>query len=120
MCPKRSFIPLLTTVLLFLPKVYGQNQPPVAEQDIFGILVNQTLTTNLGQSLLNNDSDPEGTALLVRPRPVTDASSGTLTLNTDGAFSFSPVFVSFGATFSPRRLFQSNGIGLSFRGGSRR
>lgn len=94
MCPKRSFIPLLTTVLLFLPKVYGQNQPPVAEQDIFGILVSQTLTTNLGQSLLNNDSDPEGTALLVRPRPVTDASSGTLTLNTDGTFSFSPVFAS--------------------------
>lgn len=87
-----TFSALLIIGLIGLPSGYGQSQPPVAVDDIFGVLISQTLTTNLGQSLLNNDSDPEGTALLVRPRPVTNASSGALSLNTDGTFSFTPVF----------------------------
>lgn len=58
----------------------------------FGILVSQSLTTNLGQSLLNNDADPERAGQLVRPRTVTDTSSDTLALKTDGTFSFIPVF----------------------------
>lgn len=84
----------LLSGISFVQVVNGQSQPPVAGDDIFGILVSQTLTTNAGQSLLNNDTDPEGTALLVRPRPVTNASSGTLSLNTNGTFSFTPVFAS--------------------------
>lgn len=89
-----------TTVLLFFlllgiiraTPLIAQSQPPVAQNDIYAILVSQTLNTVAGQSLLNNDSDPEGTSLLVRPRPFTAASSGTLNLNTDGTFSFTPVF----------------------------
>ena len=72
----------------------AQSLPPVATNDLFSLLVSQTLSTHSGQSILNNDSDPEGTALLVRPRPVTNPSTGTLILNSDGTFSFTPVFAS--------------------------
>ena len=78
--------------LIRVTPLFAQSQPPVAQNDIYAILVSQTLNTVAGQSLLNNDSDPEGTSLLVRPRPFTAASSGTLNLNTDGTFSFTPVF----------------------------
>ena len=85
-----SFLFLLG--LVRVTPLIAQSQPPVAQDDSYGILVSQTLNTLTTQSLLNNDSDPEGTTLLVRPRPFTAASSGTLNLNTDGTFSFTPVF----------------------------
>jgi hypothetical protein len=61
---------------------------PVAEDDSYTIAPDQTLLTPIGQGVLANDSDPEGktlTAILVQ-----NPSGGTLTLQSDGLFSYTP------------------------------
>ena len=89
-----KFFVFLGGLVFLVPSVFSQSQPPVATNDLFSLLVSQTLSTHSGQSILNNDSDPEGTALIVRPRPVTNPLGGTLSLASDGTFSFTPVFAS--------------------------
>jgi hypothetical protein len=60
------------------------NEPPVAVPDTFRILMNQTLH---GQVLLN-DVEPDGDVMSVSL--VSSPSSGFLTLNSDGTFTFIP------------------------------
>ena len=63
------------------------NHPPVAVYDAYTLNENTTLTV-AGPGVLGNDSDPDGdalTAVLVTP-----PAHGTVTLNTDGSFSYTP------------------------------
>jgi hypothetical protein len=58
------------------------------------VAVDDSATTNRGTSVAfnvaANDSDIEGDRLTVNPTPVRDASHGTLVLNADGTFIYTP------------------------------
>ncbi len=58
--------------------------PPVAVDDALTVRGGQTVTGNV----TDNDSDPDGQALTVAL--VTDVTDGTLTLGSDGEFSYTP------------------------------
>jgi len=66
----------------------GTNQPPVAVDDVaYRVDEDNTLTVPV-PGVLGNDSDPEGdllTAILV-----SDVSNGSLSLNSDGSFDYTP------------------------------
>lgn len=68
--------------------VTGTNDPPVANDDNIIVPLNGTVTTldNGQNSLLANDSDPDGDALTATL--VTSPSFGTITLNPGGTFSY--------------------------------
>ena len=64
------------------------NTAPDATADAYGIDENDVLLVNAGDGVLGNDSDPDGddlTALLD-----SGPSNGSLTLNVDGSFSYTP------------------------------
>lgn len=75
--------------------ISGANDAPVAANDAYSINEGQTLNVNANNGVLDNDTDPENdslTAVLVA-----NASSGTLTLNANGSFSFVPTALFNGA-----------------------
>lgn len=64
------------------------NHPPVASDDSYSVLQNTLLNVTSGSGVLGNDSDPDGdplTVVLVSP-----PAHGTLSLESSGAFSYSP------------------------------
>jgi len=83
---------LITLVLLVSGQnVNAQNSAPVAIADEYAVGLNITRNSNATDGLLSNDSDIDGIATLsVRTTPVVDVSSGSLTLNTDGSFEYTP------------------------------
>jgi VCBS repeat-containing protein len=67
------------------------NDAPLANADSYTSAENTPLTATLGvDDLLKNDSDIDGDLLTVNPTPVRDASHGTLVLNADGTFIYTP------------------------------
>ncbi len=66
------------------------NDPPVAVDDFYTVLGNTTLTTTAANGVLINDSDPESDPLTVNTTPVSGPSNGTLTLNANGTFTYTP------------------------------
>ena len=63
-----------------------QNTPPVPQNDNYTIDEDTTLNSNV----LSNDTDPESDTLTVNTTPVVDVSNGSLTLNADGSFTYTP------------------------------
>jgi adhesin/invasin len=63
------------------------NQPPTASPDQYTTAVGTTLTVN-APGVLANDSDPDGGTLTATV--VDQPSNGTLTLSSDGSFSYTP------------------------------
>ena len=74
-----------TTVTL---AVNQTNDAPVAAADGYSTNENQTLNVNANNGVLDNDTDPEDDALTAVL--VAGVSSGTLTLQPNGSFSFAP------------------------------
>lgn len=78
------------------------NRAPTATADTYTVEGNTTLTVS-GEGVLDNDSDPDGgmlTAELAQP-----ASSGTVSLNADGSFTYTPASGFVGtATFAYRAV----------------
>ncbi|MGE0443785.1 MAG: Ig-like domain-containing protein, partial [Vicinamibacterales bacterium] len=78
------------------------NRAPTATADTYTVEGNTTLTVS-GEGVLDNDSDPDGgmlTAELAQP-----ASSGTVSLNPDGSFTYTPANGFVGtATFAYRAV----------------
>jgi hypothetical protein len=79
------------TLLLSVQGAYAQNSTPVALPDDYMVGFNTTRTINATNGLLDNDNDVDGNGTMsVRTSPVIDVSSGNLTLNTDGSFTYTP------------------------------
>ena len=62
------------------------NLPPVANSDVFLRTPTGTATGNV----LTNDKDPEGGTLTLNTTPVTGPSNGTVVINPDGTFTYTP------------------------------
>lgn len=63
-------------------------EPPVANDDSYGTATGVPLNVPAGSGVLANDSDPNGDALSAIL--LDDVSSGTLSLNANGGFSYTP------------------------------
>jgi VCBS repeat-containing protein len=84
------------------------NTPPVAHDDAYAVDENHTLTVAPTASVLLNDSDPDGdslTAVLA-----TGPAHGTLTLNADGSFAYTPNTNYFGPDSFTYRAQDSGGL----------
>ena len=69
------------------------NDDPIVGADNFSVPFNGTFTATLGvDDLLLNDSDPQGDPLTVTLTPVVDVTSGSLSLNSDGTFTYGTSF----------------------------
>ena len=66
------------------------NDAPVAAADAFTTVKNTPLPVDNSRNLLTNDTDVDTTTLTVSNTPVTAPQHGTLTLNTNGTFSYTP------------------------------
>ncbi|MCH8828952.1 MAG: cadherin-like domain-containing protein [Planctomycetes bacterium] len=67
---------------------YAENDAPTTVGDSYSVDEDGSLNVNVGDGLSDNDTDPDGdplTAVLVG-----GPSNGTLSLNADGSFSYSP------------------------------
>ena len=62
------------------------NDPPVADDDFLVTYVDNPVTSNV----LPNDYDIDGDSLTVNDVPLTDPTNGTVTLASDGAFTYTP------------------------------
>lgn len=69
--------------------VNNVNTAPVPNADAYQLNENGSLTVGVAGGVLANDADPDGSPLTARIR--TQPSSGTLTLNPDGSFSYTPL-----------------------------
>ncbi|MEO1298257.1 MAG: Ig-like domain-containing protein, partial [Cyanobacteria bacterium J06636_16] len=67
------------------------NTPPVATNDTYVTLENTPFTPTLGvNDLLINDSDPNNDPLTVVTTPIGSPNNGTVSLNSDGTFTYTP------------------------------
>ena len=85
-CNTFGFCPSATVYI----NVVLPSNPPVAENDVFNIFENTTLTNNVS----GNDSDPDGDVLTYSV--VNNTVDGTFVLNADGTFTFTPNLDFFG------------------------
>ncbi len=67
--------------------VTAVNDAPVARNDV--ATMNEGTVLN-GNSLLANDSDPDGDNLVINTQPVSGPSHGTVTINSDGTYVYNP------------------------------
>ncbi|CAM1368136.1 hypothetical protein TXIAM_370210 [Tenacibaculum xiamenense] len=84
-----SVIQECSTAIVFievLPDVSSQNEAPIANADTGVTLVNTDLTGNVTV----NDYDPDGDVITINTTPVTNVSNGSLTLNADGSYTYTP------------------------------
>lgn len=63
------------------------NSAPVAVDDTASVVQDTVLN---GASVLANDSDPDNDTLTVSTAPVTSVANGTLVLNADGTYTYTP------------------------------
>ena len=62
------------------------NQPPVIVNDNVNTTVNTTVSGNVN----TNNSDPDGNTLTADNTPVSGPSNGSITINPDGSFTYTP------------------------------
>jgi len=67
--------------------VSNENDPPAASPDAYAVVAGETLDVT-APGVLANDSDPDGNPLTAVLD--TDATGGTLNLNPDGGFAYTP------------------------------
>ena len=64
----------------------SNNAPPIVGDDNFEVFTDTPITS----SLIGNDSDPEGDALTVTTTPIAEPTNGTVVVNPDGTFTYTP------------------------------
>ena len=77
--------------------VTAVNDAPVAVEDAYTLVEDTTLTTTLLDGVLLNDSDADSSVLTATL--VTNVTKGTLTLNADGTFIYTPASNYYGSDF---------------------
>ena len=65
------------------------NDPPVAVDDAYSTTQDTTLTV-VAPGVLNNDSDIDGDVIFVDSNDVTSQFGGSVTMNSDGSFEYTP------------------------------
>ena len=66
------------------------NDPPVGVHDSYTAYKGATLTVAAAQGVLANDTDVDGDPLTVDAASIVSPSHGTLNLNSDGSFTYTP------------------------------
>lgn len=66
--------------------VYPDNNPPIAVNDFNNTLVD----TPVSGSVITNDSDPDGDNLTVSTTPVSGPTNGSVTLQPNGSYTYTP------------------------------
>ncbi|MBX0305767.1 Ig-like domain-containing protein [Haloarcula salinisoli] len=66
------------------------NRVPTATADSYTTVENGTLAVGASEGVLANDTDPDGDALTVTTTPVAGPSNGSLALESDGSFQYTP------------------------------
>ena len=90
--------------------VTAVNDSPVGVTDSYTTLQNTQLTGTVGSNdLLQNDSDADPDVLAVNTTPVSNVTNGTLTLATDGSFTYSPSSTFFGNDSFTYQVTDGNG-----------
>ena len=83
------------------PSITIVNTPPTAVGDTYSTTTGNVLTVGAA-GVLSNDTDPDAQSLTVgTPRPVSGPANGSLTLNADGSFTYTPIGGSAAPTPSP-------------------
>ncbi|HEY9890137.1 MAG TPA: Ig-like domain-containing protein, partial [Candidatus Obscuribacterales bacterium] len=72
------------------PEPTPVNQAPVAVADTYAATAGKTLTVSTTNGILANDSDPNGDALQVSNSPSQSAQGGSLKVNANGSFDYTP------------------------------
>ncbi len=100
MLPQKSNTRFTHTVLYLIVWVFllgsstvlvAQKSLPVANDDTYVTGLNTTLNVSAGIGLLANDTDSNGIiGLTVRATPISGPTTGSVGLNADGSFSFTP------------------------------
>ncbi len=78
----------VSSVEVRYPALVANNLPPVATNDTYSTNVNTTLTKS-APGVLSNDTDPQGATLTAQM--MSAPSHGSLTLNTNGSFTYTPL-----------------------------
>ena len=79
--------PSLTDQATVTITINSVNNPPVAVDDAYSTNMNVQVT---GNNVMDNDSDPDGDNITVNTTPITPPSHGSVTLNADGTFTYTP------------------------------
>ena len=81
----------IITLCALVPFCHAQKVAPVANDDAYDAGFNFTLQKSASNGLLANDSDANGNGTLsVQTTPVVNPTNGSVTLNADGSFSYTP------------------------------
>ncbi|MDH5296847.1 MAG: tandem-95 repeat protein, partial [Nitrospirota bacterium] len=79
-----------TTTQVISVTLANVNDGPVAANDAYTTSEDIPLTTTLATGVLANDSDVDGDTLTVNPTPIVNVTNGSLVLNADGSFTYTP------------------------------
>ncbi len=85
-CDNGEPLPAECSVATVYIEVLQDNRPPIAVDDYFETTEDAPATGNV----LDNDTDPDGDNLTINTVPVISPLNGTVTLNTDGSFTYVP------------------------------
>ncbi len=77
---------ILLVILLWYAFIRNPNKAPVAAEDTF----TTTQDSSFSDNVLSNDSDPDGDSLAVSLPLVAEPTSGTLSLDPSGSFTYAP------------------------------
>lgn len=66
--------------------IQNNNRPPIAIDDINNTIINMAVTGNV----LTNDWDPDNNSLTVTTTPVVSPAHGTVALNSNGSYTYTP------------------------------
>lgn len=80
---------VLTDAATITITIFAINDPPVAVADTYTTTINTALNVPAALGVLTNDSDPDAGDTLTAVK-VSDPANGSVTLNADGSFIYTP------------------------------